>query len=112
MVAPWKKTEVDSLAKKMGDAKVVGIVGISNIPSKQFQQIRRNLKDDMELKVTRANIIKHALKKAGKEGLSEHIEGSVGLVFSDLDSFTLEKKIFQHRTKAPAKAGTVSPDAS
>ena len=45
MVAPWKIEEVKLLSKKIKESKVIGLVKISGIPSRQFQRIRKNLKD-------------------------------------------------------------------
>jgi large subunit ribosomal protein L10 len=110
MVATWKKEEAGELAKKMGDAKVFAIVGVSRIPSAQFQQIRKNLRGIVDLRVTRANVVRNALKKANRNSLIDHVKGSVGLAFTDLNPFKLERKVFENRIKSPAKAGSDAPE--
>jgi len=109
MVAPWKKEEVKTLSKKVGSAKVVGLVDIANIPSKQMQQMRKKLKDDAEIKITRNSIIKHTLEKAKIEGMNDFVDGPTGIVFTDLNPFKLEKILSQNKVNVPAKPGTTSP---
>ena len=109
MVAPWKPKEVEELAKKMSKSKVVGIVNIEGIPSKQLQQMRKSLKSKAEIKVSKKNLITRAFEKAKLKGMTEHLNGSLGLVFSDSDPFKLSKIIESGKISAPPKAGSVSP---
>ncbi|MBU4267147.1 MAG: 50S ribosomal protein L10 [Candidatus Altiarchaeales archaeon] len=109
MVAPWKPKEVEELAKKMSKSKVVGIVNIEGIPSKQLQQMRKSLKSKAEIRVSKKNLITRAFEKAKLTGMIEHLNGSLGLVFSDSDPFKLNKIIVSGKISAPPKAGSVSP---
>lgn len=109
MVATWKKKTVENLVKEINSAKTIALVGITNIPSKQFQQIRKKLKGDINLKIIKNNIIKLALEKANIKNLAEHIKGPNGLVTTNLSPFKLSKLINACRTKAPAKAGSIAP---
>lgn len=110
MVAPWKKKEVDELAGKLKKAQVIGVVGVAGIPSKQLQKMRKQFGDKLTIRVSRNNVIKHAIAKAKiTEELAGHINGPSGLVFTDLSPFKLEKLIFDNKTNAPAKAGSIAP---
>jgi len=109
MVATWKTDLVDELAQKVKSHKVVGIVGIENVPSKQMSSIRKKISSDVELIVSRKSIIKRALGKAKVKGMDGYVDGIVGLIFTDLNPFQLEKLLFDNRTKAPAKAGAIAP---
>jgi len=109
MVATWKPKEVEELAKKMSKSKVVGIVNIEGIPSKQLQQMRKSLKDKAEIRVSKKNLITRALEKAKLKGMTEHLNGSLGIVFSDSDPFKLSKIIESGKISAPPKAGSISP---
>ena len=82
MVADWKVREVKEIEKRIDTYPVVGIVGISGIPSRQFQSMRKGLGEDVELRVTRTNLIRRALGNKDQAPLSDHMEGSVGLVFN------------------------------
>lgn len=110
MVAPWKTKEVDELAGKLKKAQVVGVVGVEGIPSKQLQKMRKQFGDKLTIRVSRNNVIKHAIAKAKiPEELAGHITGPSGLVFTDLSPFKLEKLLFDNKANAPAKAGSISP---
>jgi large subunit ribosomal protein L10 len=109
MVSTAKKKTVDGLVKEIQSAKTTAVVGITNIPSKQFQQIRKKLKGDIKLRIVKNSLILRALEKAGVKGLAEHVSGPGGLVMTSLNTFKLSKLINSCKIKAPAKAGSISP---
>ncbi|MFH1721165.1 MAG: 50S ribosomal protein L10 [Candidatus Altiarchaeota archaeon] len=110
MVASWKEEEVKNLAKKVKNAKVIGLVGITGIPSKQFAQMRKSLRGRVDLRITKNRLIKRVLKKAETQQLEPYIKGEMGVLTSDsLNPFQLEKLISQSKTSAPAKPGAIAP---
>jgi len=109
MVAKWKFEEIEELTKKISESKVIALVNISGIPSRQFQLMRKLLKEKAELKVSRNNMIKRSFEKAGIKDLEKHIQGSMGLIFTDLNPFKLNKILKSSRISAPAKAGSIAP---
>lgn len=109
MVAKWKQGYVKNLAEDISSAKVIGLVNITGIPSKQLQVMRKKLRGKARLTITKNNLIRRALEKAKVKELEPYIDGPTGLVFSDLDPFRLEMLLSQGKTKAKAKAGNISP---
>jgi large subunit ribosomal protein L10 len=109
MVATWKKDTVGKLAKQIKTHRVFGVVGVSGVPSKQMQAMRKKLKGEADITVSRGKIIKRALDKAGVAGVDGYLQGPSGLIFSDLNPFQLERLIYSCRTKAPAKPGSTAP---
>lgn len=109
MVATWKYKEVDEIADKISNTKVVGLVNVSNIPSKQFQIMRKTLINDAEIKVSRNRLIKHAFEKKGMSEFSGHVSGQTGLVFTNLSPFKLKKILDKSKTNAAPRAGAVAP---
>lgn len=110
MVAPWKKNEVEELSKRIKESKVVGVVGIEGIPSRQLQKMRRDLGGQVDVKVARSNIIRHALEKAKRdEALGDYIKGPSAIVLTDVSPFKLDRLISDNTATAPAKAGSVAP---
>lgn len=109
MVADWKKDIVSGVGKRIKAHKVVGVVGVSQVPSKQMQSMRKSLKGQVEIIVSRGNLLKRSLAKAGVKGMDDYLKGPSGLVFSDLDPFKLEKLIYSCRVRAPAKPGSIAP---
>ncbi|MEA3255871.1 MAG: 50S ribosomal protein L10 [Candidatus Altiarchaeota archaeon] len=107
MVATWKIKEVENLAGQIKESKVVGLMNINGIPSKQFQEIRRGLRGKAELKVTKNSIIKRALEKK-KLDLGGYVQGQTGIIFTDLDPFKLSKLMSSTKTSVPAKPGNIA----
>jgi large subunit ribosomal protein L10 len=109
MVATWKKDVVSGLSKQVKSHKVVGVVDISNIPSKHLQDIRKKLKGTADFLIARNNLLMRALDKGGVKGMDGYLKGPSGLIFSNLNPFQLEKLIYGCKTNAPAKPGSVAP---
>lgn len=110
MVASWKEEEVKRLSGAIKKAKVVGLAGITGIPSRQFQQMRKSLRGKVDVRVTRNRIIRRALKQAGTEDLNQYVTGEMGVLTTDeLSPFQLERMLSESRTGAPAKPGQIAP---
>ena len=109
MVATWKPKAVNELTDKISKTKVVGLINIQGIPSRQFQQMRKSLIGSAEIRVTKASLMKRAFNKAKMDGFDEHVHGSMGLIFTDMDAFKLNKILVSKRTSAPAKEGSIAP---
>jgi large subunit ribosomal protein L10 len=109
MVAPWKSNQVEDVSSKISKSKVVGVVSISGMPSKQLQSIRRKLEGTACFQIMRGNLLKRALEKSGIKGMENYIEGPSGVILTELNPFKLEKLLYENKTKAPAKAGQKAP---
>ncbi|TYL37032.1 50S ribosomal protein L10 [Natronococcus pandeyae] len=106
----WKKEEVDELAQLIESYESVGVVGIAGIPSKQLQDMRRDLHGTAELRVSRNTLQVRALEAAGLGDLVEQIEGQVGLVGTNDNPFALYKELEASKTPAPINEGEVAPN--
>ena len=114
-VSPGKKELVEKLVAEFGNSQVVGIVNIQGIPAAQFQKMRRRLRDKVNLRVTKSNLLAIALdqaseKKKGLEKLKEVIEGQTAVVTANVNPFRLFKELEATKTKAPARGGEIAPD--
>ena len=111
-VAEWKITEVKELEKFIDERKVVGVVDIKSLPSKQFQEIRKKLRGKADIKISKSILIKKAIENLKREDLKKlegYIDGPCGIVVSDEDPFLLYKFLKKNRSKALAKAGMLAP---
>ena len=106
----WKRKEVESLEALIDDHENVGIVGITGIPSKQLQDMRRELYGTAVLRVSRNTLQERALQAAGVEELIEHLDGQVGLVLTDENPFSLYRELEASKTPAPIGAGEIAPN--
>ncbi|MCE5214237.1 MAG: 50S ribosomal protein L10 [Methanobacterium sp.] len=111
-VASWKKEEVKDIKGLISNHKVVAMANLADIPAPQLQKMRRNLKDNALIKMSRKTLMNLALNDCDKsniESLSEHMEGQPALIFTDMNPFRLYKILEESKTQAPAKAGNIAP---
>jgi len=108
MVAPRKFKEVDELAEKMAQSKAIALINIEGIPSKQFQIMRKNLAGKAEVRISKNTLMARALDKAGIKDLKGCIQGSAGLVFTDLSPVKLSRMLKENRVSAYAKEGDIA----
>ena len=111
-VPQWKKKEVEDIKNLIKSYPLFGMAGISGIPAKQLQKMRRNLKDIAVLKVARNTFIRRALEESGEDArkMNEYIDVQTLLVFTEQNPFKLYKLLEQTKTPAPIKAGAVAPN--
>ncbi|AXR78165.1 50S ribosomal protein L10 [Natrarchaeobaculum sulfurireducens] len=106
----WKKEEVDELAALIDDYESVGIVGIAGIPSKQLQDMRRELYGTAQLRVSRNTLQVRALDDVDLDDLVEHVDGQVGIIGTNENPFSLYKELEASKTPAPINEGEVAPN--
>jgi large subunit ribosomal protein L10 len=112
-VAQWKKDEVKEIKRLIKEYPVIGVVNTGSVPGKQIQKIRASMRDEeTQIKMSRKRLLKRALKgasKEGVEGLSDHITGQAGLLFSKTNPFKIYKTLEKNKTRASAKANSIAP---
>src|SRR3989344_3324770 len=114
-VSPKKKQELSSLKGYFSKYPIVGIVDLTNLPSKNLQKIRGDLRKTVFIRVTKKRLIKiliPAFKDSIKniEALEAHLEHCApALLFTAEDPFKLAKQLAKSKSKAPAKAGQMAP---
>ncbi len=106
MTTKWKKETVKELKELLDSHEIFAIVNINDIPSKQMQQMRGNLRDKATLRVARNTLMKLAL---GDSEIMDRVKGNAGFIFTDMNSFKLYKALEEGKAPAPAKAGEKAP---
>jgi large subunit ribosomal protein L10 len=111
-IPQWKREEVDDIAAMLESYESVGIVDIAGIPSRQLQDMRRELYGTAELRVSRNTLLVRALEEVddGLEQLTEHVAGQVGIIATNDNPFGLFKQLEASKTPAPINAGEVAPN--
>lgn len=109
-VAPWKKSEVESLVKLLKESTVVGLANVDGIPSAQMQVMRKGLRDDATIKISKNTLLALALKEVGanRQGitaLESNIGGSTAIIATRMRPHRLYRRLESSKTKAPIKAG-------
>jgi len=99
----------------MEEGNVIGIVGIHGIPGTQMNNIRRSLRGNAKLIVSKNTLISIALqdlegKKKNVKELAKYIKDQSALIVSDKDPFKLAKIVEASRTRASPKGGEIAPE--
>ena len=108
-----KAETVKKLAEKIKNSKTLMIVSIKNLPSKQFQDIKKSLRGKAVVRVAKKNIMLRAIKKFGKEyiiTLEKKIQENSAFVISDIEGFELAGILSKEKTPSSAKAGQIAPE--
>ena len=111
-IPKWKREETDAIVEFLESYSSIGVVDITGIPSKQLQDMRRELHGTAALRVSRNTLIERALDDVGDgiEDLAEHVEGQVGLIGTNDNPFGLYQQLEASKTPAPINAGEVAPN--
>jgi len=92
-----KIKEVDELAEKIKEAKVVLLTDYRGINVEDVTGLRAKLRGaNTEYKVIKNNITKRALDKCGFEGLDEKLEGPTAVVLGYNDYLETSKIIYEY----------------
>ncbi|MBP1987618.1 50S ribosomal protein L10 [Halolamina salifodinae] len=111
-VPEWKQAEVDELVDFLERYDAVGVVGVTGIPSRQLQSMRRGLHGTAEVRMSRNTLMTRAVEQVdeGLEQLATEINGEVAFVGSNDNPFGLFKELEASKTPAPIGAGEVAPN--
>ncbi len=111
-IPEWKREEVDDIVDLLRSYDSVGVVDITGIPSRQLQDMRRNLHGVAELRVSRNTLLVRALEEVdeGAEELTGLVTGQVGLIGTNENPFSLFQQLEASKTSAPINAGEVAPN--
>lgn len=111
-VSEKKKAVVKELAGLL-KKRTIMVVSVKNLPSGQFQEIRKKLRGKADLRVAKKNIVDFALEHAGNSQLKElmqFVEGNTAILFSDEDAFELSGFLADNKSPAKAKSGQVADE--
>ncbi|GAA0258441.1 50S ribosomal protein L10 [Halobaculum roseum] len=111
-IPEWKRQEVAELTDFVDSYDAVGVVDLTGIPSRQLQDMRRDLHGRAELRMSRNTLIERALDEVdeGVEDLGQFVSGHVGLIGTNDNPFGLYKQLEASKTSAPIGAGEVAPN--
>ncbi len=91
-----KEQEVDELAAKMKDAKLVLLTDYRGITVTDVTNLRSSLrKANGEYKVIKNNITRRALEKLGVEGLEDKLVGPTAVIIGNEDYLEPAKAIYE-----------------
>lgn len=110
-VSEAKKLKVKELAKEMGK-KTVMVVSIKGLPSAQFQDIKKKLRNKGKIQVVKKSLVNFALEHCGIKELHDlvpYVDDSTAMLFSDKDAFEISNILSNEKSSTKAKAGQIAP---
>lgn len=113
MAQDYKKEVVAKFTKLIKEYPIVGVVDMESLPAQQLQNMRSQLRGNVELVMTKKRLMKIALEQSGKEGMVDlvgHMSGMPAMLFTKDNPFTLFKTLKKNKSKAPAKEGQIAPN--
>jgi len=110
-----KASLADATAKKFQEYRTVAIIDLQKVRGKQINEARKTLRGVTEFKQVKCTTAKLAVKKVadsrpGIDKISDHLNGMILLLFSDLDPFRIQIMLKKNTTKLHAKAGDIAPE--
>lgn len=105
-----KKESKEQLLQLIKESPIIGVANLENLPSAQLNKMRKKLRKDMKIYMTKKTIVKKAIEetkttKKGIEQLAQQLKGMPALFFTKENPFKISKTIRQNKSKAPAKPG-------
>ena len=110
-IPEWKVKDVEELVEMISKSRVVGVVGVREIPADNLQQMRGSLRGNVEIRMVRNTIARRALEASAPEirPLADFIEDQTALLFSNDNPFKLNSLLEKGKQPMPIKAGARAP---
>lgn len=105
-----KEKQVNDLVGAIKGANTLMVASIRGLPSKQFQDIKKSIRSNAQVRVAKKNIMLRALEAAGVSGMEEYVGADCAFVISELDAYELAGILSKKKTPVFAKAGQVATD--
>lgn len=109
MPSEKKEKDLNDLKDLFKKYKVICIVDMMKMPTKQMQLIKKSLGDRVLMKVSNKSLVKIAMKESGK-GLIAHLPKQPALIFTDMDPFAFFKEVNSMRFETYAKDGYIATE--
>lgn len=111
-VSKKKLETAKKLAELIRASGSIIIASIKNMPSRQFQDIRKKLKGKAEVRVVKKRVMWKALEGVEKNlgELKDYVQEDSAILFSRLDAFELAGILAENKNPIGARAGQTSEE--
>ncbi len=112
-VSQKKKDNVKEFTELIDKYPIIGIVDMQNLPTRQLQVMRENLRGKVLLRMTKKRLAKLAFANSKKEGVEKLVDlfkGMPALLFTEDNPFALFSILKKNKSKAPINAGQTAPN--
>jgi len=107
-----KEEKVEEFKHKIENHPVIGILDMQNLPSRQLQQMKKEMKEFADIKMSRKTLMQIAVEQAEKQDIDQLEENEAvqpAFIFSNKDPFQLYALIKKNKTAAAAQGGETAP---
>jgi large subunit ribosomal protein L10 len=115
-VPKWKREEVEQLYNLFQEYNNIAVVPVKGLPDRQIQAMRKKLRGDAILRMSKVSLIHRAIEKYKGETdkknldkLAEDIPGQASLLFTDMDIMDLKQIFEENKWMVAAKPNDVAP---
>lgn len=111
-VSDAKKKLVKDLVGLIDKNDIIGIVNMENLPAKQLNNMRHQLRGKVLILMTKKRFIRLALEQSKKPNIKEmeqYVKGMPALIFTSENPFSMFKLLKKSKSTAPIKAGQKAP---
>ena len=108
-----KEQKVEYFKEEIEDNPVIGILDMHNLPAKQLQQIKKEMKEFAKVRMSRKTLMQIAIEQSDKEEIEQLEENDAiqpAFIFSEKDPFQLYSLIKENKTSAAAQGGETAPN--
>jgi len=102
-----KLKAVSKIAGFIKANKTIMIASVKNMPSSQFQDIRKKLRNDATIIIAKKSTIEKALESGNSQvnDLKKYIDSDYAFIFSKLNPFELASLLSENRSPVKARIG-------
>lgn len=102
-----KIEEVEKLKNSILEYPVMGLIDMFKLPSKQLQEIKKQLRGRGVLKMTKKSMLRLAVEKSDKTELAGHIPQQPAVAFTKLGAFKFYSEVAGLKSPSFARPGDV-----
>lgn len=110
-VSEAKVALVKALAKEMNGCRTILVASCKGLPSAQFNDIRKKLRDVAVVKMVKKTAALRAIENTGNasmKGLENEITADVAFFFSNEEPFSLSARLSENQIPSKARAGDIA----
>jgi large subunit ribosomal protein L10 len=107
-VPEYKLTQIKEITNLFDDNNTILFASIKGLPAKQFQQIKKAISKNVEVRVLKKRVLVRAIEKSKKEGLKkmkDYVKEDLAVLISQEDSFNIAETLDKKKSPVKAKAG-------
>lgn len=112
-ISQAKKNTVEAFVQLIDKYDYVGSVNMENLPAKQLNKMRDQLRDSVLIQMSKRRLLQVALEQSKKEKIAElipHLKGMPALLFTNESPFKLFKTLKKNKSYTAIKGGQTAPN--